>query len=726
MKKFLFSCLTLLSLSVHAQMAITTEAYDEELRRVNGVDYIPKIQDMYEILDIEVDAVLRDQVAEVSVSQTIHNPGKTDMEVQIMFPLPNDGVVQNFVLMIDGQEVPGELLPKDEARQIYEGIVNRKKDPALMEYVGYGLFKTSVFPIAVGQQRNISMRYTQLCNKQAEMIRFAYPFGTQRFSAKPLRKVSFTGRIVASKSIKNLYSPTDEISVKRDGDQMAEIRMEQTYVLPDHDFKLMFSLRDGEVGANLLSYKPDASQNGYFMLLASPSFTEGEKEATAKNMVFVLDRSGSMSGQKIDQSKKALEFVLQNLNKGDRFNIVIYDDRIESFANALVEYNEKNLQEALTFVRTITASGGTNIHDALERGLSYFTHTEMPNYMLFLTDGLPTAGNVDEKTIVSNTVARNTQKVRLFAFGVGDDVNARLLDRLSMDNGGKVEYVTPSESIEGAIASLYNAISEPVLTDIKIAIDGIKITHTYPSQLPDLFKGGQLVYTGQYRTPGSSIVSITGMVNGKNKRFEFPVEFVDHNQPSTHSYVEKIWAGKRVAHILSEIDQNGQNPELINELVTLSKKYGILTPYTSFLAREDVDFADASGMNEQAVDELQDLKVVSGAYANEQRTLKNKMAQSSVAMSKSDAFLSTEVEKDKVEVTSNVLNVGNKTFFKKDDIWVDGLLEEDEQEKVLKIQRFSQDYYKLAAGQSAEFNQYLSVEGNVLVKLNGKVYNIVP
>jgi Ca-activated chloride channel family protein len=725
MKRLIFLLAGFVSFSGIAQMAITSEKFDAEQRKINGEDYQPRVQDMYEVLELEVDAVLKDQVAEVSVKQLIQNPGKHDMEVQIMFPLPNDGVVQNFVMMVDGKEVPGQLLPKDEARAIYEGIVNRKKDPALMEYVGYGLFKTSVFPIAVGQQRIITMRYTQLCSKQEDLIRFAYPFGTQRFSAKPLRKVSFTGRILASKGIKNLYSPTDEIQVKRDGDRQAEIKMEQTYVTPDHDFKLMFSLKDGEVGANLLSYKADATSNGYYMLMASPSFADNNTLKVAKNIVFVLDRSGSMAGKKIEQSRKALEFVLGKLNKGDRFNIVIYDDRIESFAGELVDYNDKSYKDALLYVRGITSAGGTNIHDALQKGLSYFTHNESPNYMLFLTDGLPTAGDTQEKNIVSHTVTANKFGARVFAFGVGDDVNARLLDRLSMDCGGKVEYVTPNEDIETAVGGLYSAISEPVLTNIEIAVGGIRVSQTYPAKLPDLFRGGQLVWVGQYSEPGATTVTITGKVNGKTKKFDFPVEFTDHKSGSTHQYVEKIWASKRVAHILTEIDQNGSNKELIDELVNLSKKYGILTPYTSFLAREDVDFAQQDVIIQNTSDELDDLKEISGAYANQQREMKNKMAESNVAYEPmGGSGIAKPVDQKAIEM--NVLNVGQKTFYKKNNIWIDGSVSETEKSKAIVVNRFSTEYFNLAKGQSAEFNTYLSVEGNVLVKLNNRVYNIVP
>lgn len=704
-------------------MAVLSEQSYSDFRKGQTEQYRPKINEMYEVLDIHVDAVLKDQLAEITVTQTIQNPGNRSLEVQILFPLPNDGVVQSFMMMVDGQEVPGQLMPKDEARRIYEEIVNSRKDPALMEYVGYGLFKTSVFPIPVGAQRKLTIRYSQLCSKQSDLISFAYPFGTQRFSAKPLRTMSLNLRIIAGSDIKNIYSPTDDVSVKRDGNRNASVTMQQTNVLPDHDFKLMYSQANGDVGVSLLTYKPTIEDNGYFMLMASPSFSEPNAKPLPKNVVFVIDRSGSMSGKKIEQSRNALEFVLKNLREEDRFNIVIYDDRIESFSNEMLPCNKKNLDEAIKYVRMISAAGGTNIHDALSKGLSYFTHNETPNYLIFLTDGVPTSGTTNEQSIITNTEKVNTQKARLFCFGVGNDVNARLLDRLSQENGGRVEYVTPNQDVEAAVASLFNAISEPVLTDIEVAFNGIPVTQTYPTRLPDMFRGGQLVLTGQYRSSGKTTVTITGKVNGKARRFDFPVEFNSNKAPNTHQYVEKIWASKRVAHLITEIDKNGKNKELIDELVALSKQYGILTPYTSFLAREDVNFADASGMQKRASQNLDQLNDVSGESANTQRAQKNSMAESARSNAPAGAFASNA---DKESVNRNVLNVGQKTFFLKDNKWVDGTINDTDIKTAVKINRFSSEYFNLAKGETAEFNRYLTVEGNVLVKHNGKVYNIVP
>ena len=260
----------------------------------------------YEVREVAVDARVRDQVAEVQVSQTFHNPGSSDLEAEYLFPLPEDGAIQNFVLLVDGKEMPGRLLPKDEARRIYEEIVRTKRDPALLEYMGRGLFRTSVFPIPPGADRKVTMRYTQLCKRDRDVVEFAYPFATQKFTAKPIQKLALELRIRAGDDIKSIYSPAHDARIVREGDHEARVTLEQRDVVPSTDFRLLYTLAEGAVGATVLSYRPSEGDDGYFLLLASPEVKAADDPPRAKTVVFVLDRSGSMSGKKIEQARRAL------------------------------------------------------------------------------------------------------------------------------------------------------------------------------------------------------------------------------------------------------------------------------------------------------------------------------------------------------------------------------------------------------------------------------------
>ena len=710
------------SFETKAQMAITSADWD--LRNQHAVS----VQNSFEVKAIHVDAVINNQVADVNVSQTIKNPGNRSMEVEIFFPLPNEGIVQNFTLMIDGEEVPGNLLPKQEATAIYEGIVRRKRDPALMEYVGYGLFKTSVFPIAVGEERVITVNYSQVLNKQNNLVEFSYPLGTQKFSSNALNDVSVSVRLMNNKDIKSIFSPTNDIKINRIDKSKAEISMSEKNILPKQDFKLSFSIDDGEVGASLYSFKPEENKAGYFMLMASPGFEKADTQPTPKNLIFVLDKSGSMSGKKMQQSIAALNFLMENLNDGDYFNIITYNSRVDTYQKKLIKYNSSSQKEAKDYIFSITAGGGTNINDAVLEGLKFTENNDRrPNYILFLTVGRATSGITSESGIINSISENNKNNARIFTFGVGNDVNARLLDRISSDNGGTVEYVSPEEDIETAVGTLYANISNPVMTNIEIEISGTNIRETYPEKLPDIFEGGQLVWVGSYDKAGSKKVVITGDIGGTKKKFEYKLTFAKEGENIQNQYVEKIWASKRVSYLLTQIDQNGQEPELVEELVSLSKEFGILTPYTAFLAKEDVDLADHSTMIQKSSQQLDKLQQTSGSSANKQRAYKNNLALDSGGGKKNNQEnVVYEFHGDELvqSTTENMKVVGGKTFYKRNGEWIDGSLDKID-ENAITLTQFSDEFFELSKQNSAEMNSLMTFTENVVVEINGQVYNIV-
>ncbi len=725
MKKLILLSITVLfHLNFNAQMAITSSAFDKSAQKVPG--YNPdqlSVGNSYIVKKIEIDAQIKNQLAEVRVTQTIFNPGKRDLEVELFFPLPNDGVVQNFMMMVNGEEVPGELMKKEDAQQIYQSIVSRKKDPALMQYAGYGLFKTSVFPIAIGQEREISVTYTQLCKKKNNSIGFSYPLGTQKFSKKALEKVSFHANIQSNKEINNIYSPLYSVSVNQSTKNYAEINFEALNSLPENDFKFFYTLEDSDVGAAVLSYKPDKNEDGYFMLMASPSIELNTESVSKKNIVFVLDKSGSMGGKKIEQSKKALSFVMKNLNIGDQFNIITYDDRVQLYKNENQTYGQIEKNEALHYVSTISSGGGTNINDALTKAMKLFTNSSNPNYIIFLTDGLATSGEKNEMKIAQNVLNANANNARIFSFGVGNDVNARLLERLSSLNGGLTSYVKPYEDIENSVSELYNNISSPVMTDISIRFNNTDVRTTYPEKLPDLFSGSQLVWVGKYNRPGNSTLTITGKIEGKVKTFNYDIDFESEKDLGVNNYIEKIWASRRVGFLIDQIDLNGKQKEWVDELVTLSKKHGILTPYTAYLAKEEMFAVEQDFLIQESVQELEMLDVVVGEQANVLRTQKNKMARSPSIIADGYAeSISYDNEAGMSVEVNNIRKIGSKTFYLHKNLWVESTISEKEIVTAINIKKFSPEYFKISDSQSAKKNTYLSDKEEVVVRLNGVIY----
>jgi len=764
-----------------------------EAARAQGfiVDRRPAIQvgRSYEIREVSIDARVRDQVAEVQVAQTFFNPGSVQIESEFLFPLPEDGAVQNFVLLVDGRELPGRLLNKDEARRIYEEIVRTKRDPALLEYMGRGLYRTSVFPIPPGAFRKVTMRYTQLCRRDRDVIEFSYPLGTQKFTAKPVQRLTVNILLQSKNAIKSVYCPSDDARIDRVGDHEARISMERRDIVPSNDFRLVYSLSDGALGASVISYRPSSGDDGYFLLLASPEVKAADARPQPKTVLFVLDRSGSMAGTKIEQARKALKSVLNNLRDDDLFNIIVYDDRVESFKPELERYRSQSRAEAERFVDNIREGGSTNIDSALKTALGMVRDDSRPSYVLFLTDGLPTSGETQELKIADNCRHANSRRARVFCFGVGFDVNARLLDRLSGGNSGTSEYVKPDEDIEAHVGRFYAKMTSPVLADLRVELAGIDVNRTYPGDLPDLFEGGQIVWAGRYRQSGRTTLRITGKVGGERRSFEFPAELEDSDRGSAHEFVERIWATRRVGYLIDLIDMSGQNRELIDELVSLSTRYGILTPYTAFLADERVPLHAAMQNARQAGENLAALRSVSGGYAVAQRDLKqfymryekpeqagmagmgtgmgggtqfsgaygnmmgkqmaqNGQNQNPVAAARRPAAgyasrgeapaqqaapvlgapggLLMDQQGEAQNVQTKLRQVGSKTFYFKENRWIDSMVMPEEDAKAKLIRQFSDDFFNLARSQSAELNQYLTFTEPVTIKLAGTVYRIDP
>jgi Ca-activated chloride channel homolog len=566
---------------------------------------VPPPSVSYKIKELAVQARITDQVARVQVSQSFVNTGSVQMEVQFMFPLPYDGAIDKLTLLVDGKEFPGKLMAAKEARAVYEAIVRSNKDPALLEWLGSGMFQTSVFPVPPGQERKVTLNYNQLLRKDRGLTDFLFPLSTARYTSHAIEKIDFQVAIESGIDIKNVYSPTHTVDIKRPDARHAVVSYSRTNEVPANDFRLMFDVDKGQVGASVISYRPKADDDGFFLLLASPQVKAADAERPKKTVIFVVDRSGSMSGKKIEQAKSALKFVLNNLRDDDLFNIVAYDGNVESFRPELERYNDETRKAALGYVEGLYPGGGTNIHGALTSALGQLKDNSRPNYVLFLTDGLPTIGETNEGKIAAAAKDANKIRARILSFGVGYDVNSRLLDRISRDGFGLSEYVRPDEDIEAHVSTVYSNISAPVLTDVAVnfGLDGLKpedgppVNRVYPKGNFDLFEGQQLVVVGRYKKSGAAKVVIQGHVNGAEHKFDFGANLIEKSGDESYAFVEKLWAMRRIGEIIDQLDLAGKNDELVKELVELSTKHGILTPYTSFLADETMrPLADAGAV----------------------------------------------------------------------------------------------------------------------------------
>lgn len=715
----------------------------------------------YKVKSIDVNAKLNGQIAEVGVSQTFQNTGSRQMEVCFVFPLPYDGAIDQVTLMVDGKEFEGKLLPADEARQQYEEIVRANKDPALLEWLGTGMFRTSVFPVPAGATRTVTLHYTQMCRQSQGLTDFLLPLRTARYTTGALDSLKISVAIESNNPIKNIYAASHEVKIERNGQRHAVVKYESKNEIPSSDFRLFYDATTEGIGASVVSYHPDEDQPGYFLLLASPDIEASEQSSTAKTVVFVVDRSGSMSGEKLEQAKAAAKFVINNLREGDTFNIVAYDSSIENFRPELERFNEQTREQALGYIAGLYAGGSTNISGALDRTFGMLADSSRPTYVVFLTDGLPTTGQINEAKIVEAAASANHVRARLFTFGVGYDVNSRLLDRLVAANFGQSEYVRPDQDIEASVSSLYRRIAAPVLTDVALEFDvegastadGPLVTQTYPQGKFDLFAGDQAVVVGRYSKAGDAKVTLSGAVLGTERTYDFPADLVEHSADDTNAFIAKLWAMRRVGEIIDEIDLKGKNDELIDELVKLATRHGIITQYTSFLADENSARPNDMASNRQRSSELasESLAETEGRFAFGQRAAKSNFKsapqataqamgglgggrgalaptldadelgelQSSVARGNAVWY---DARRNRAEVATNILQAGRKTFFQQEGRWVDATVSPERLETAKHIERYSREYFDLVAKHGDHARQYLSINDPVVVELDGQVY----
>ena len=707
---------------------------------------------------------VRDQVAAVSIDQEFVNTGRGMIEVEYLFPVPPGAAIDSMTLVVNGKEFAARLLDADKARKIYEDIVRRKKDPALLEYAGFGLYKTRAFPLEPGKPCKILVTYKNICKKDRSLVEVWYPLNTEKFSAKPIESVRVVADIKSAADIGPVYSPTHTLKVERKGPRHVIATYEEAKVLPTSDIQVFYREDNRKVGATLLTHQGDMNKDGYFMMLASPNPRVAARAVVPKDVVIVFDHSGSMSGEKIIQAKDALAYILKNLNSADRFNVVAYNDGVEPFFSSLepAAPEKGKIARALDTLDRIEATGGTNIHDVLVTAVKLIPKDKArPGYVIFLTDGEPTIGNTNEKDILAHTKSANTAGARIFAFGVGYSPNVRLLDRLVNENNGRSDYVKPKEPIEAKVSSLYNKIKNPVMTALEVTLKGVRMRDMYPRSIGDLFDGDQLVVVGRYdaadvkklpaREAGvfHTMLVIKGIYQGKERAFEYPVTIRPGGKDLRYVFVEKIWAVRRVGFLLDEIQLHGKSKEVIDELIRLSKRYGIMTPYTSFLADETTVLSSGRDVRRRA-DRM--AKGLGGAVSGEVAQRAGKARQSlnraasvpessSAKMDKSGKVMdrvkmygnSTRdaYESEKLQYVKGVRNVGNYSLYRRGQVWIASNAShidlKKDADKITVIKRFSKEYFELTRLNTVFENQVMATQRDseeMLLQLRGKVYHV--
>jgi len=685
-----------------------------------------------------VEVTVTNQIATTRVDQVFVNDNPWAAEGTYIFPLPEGAAVSDFVMWVDGEAVSGEILEANEARAIYNEYVRNMQDPALLEYVDRRALKASVFPIPPGDERRIELEYSQILPVDNGLVHYSYPLSTEKYSSRPLEEVTIGIEVESRDPIKAVYSSSHKVFIEREDDFHALLGFEEFDVLPDRDFEFYYSISSEDVGLNLLSYK-EPGEDGFFLLLAAPNVEVEEGEVVAKDVILVLDVSGSMEGEKLGQAKDAAQYILNNLNLKDRFNVIAFSTGVTTFSDELEPASKS--KDGVEFVDRLESLGGTDINRALLTAMD-LADPSKPTTLIFLTDGLATQGVEDTPTILENVGDAAPENLRLFSFGVGDDVDTDLLDQLSLDHGGMTAYVRPGERIDEKVSALYRKISKPVLSNVEIDFGKIKADQIYPEDVPDLFAGSQLVLVGRYREGATTTITLSGKVNDQEESFAYQAEF---EEAGGDEFIPRLWATRAIGSYLREVRLRGEDPELVDAVVKLSIRYGIITPYTSFLIEEDGDDIFTEEGREaisKDVDEVVAKKAFEPSYgetAVEEAVFEAELAQTEAAPSMS-IFKSFRKGSDggagggttapgsieplnEVEPEEVIKNMGSKTFVLRNDTWIDTTFDQSKMAPV-KVGFLTDTYFDLILAYP-DLGDYFSLGEQVIVVYEGTAYEVV-
>ena len=706
------------------------------------------------VKSIKIDTKISSQVATTHVEQVFRNNTHFTLEGTYFFPIPETASIVEFAIWEGDKRLVGEVRTREEARRIYDEIVRRQRDPGLLEYAGKDLFQASIFPIPPNSDKKLEITYTQVARAEGGTVSYRYPLGTGRQMVE-IGSVSGRVEVESREPLRNVYSPTHNIDVKRANDRRSLVSFETASANQGQDFQLFYTISKEDFGLTLLTHR-EPGRDGYFLLMISPKDDWSDQEYSAKDVVFVVDTSGSMAEEgKMEKARSALLYGVRILRPQDRFNVISFAGEERLMEAGLIAADDKGRARGEAFVKGLKPVGGTNINGSLLASLAQFTedNRERPKIIVFMTDGLPTVGTTNVTQIVDNVRKASKPGVRLFTFGVGYDVNTALLDKLAAENGGLADYIEPKEDLEVKVGSFFTKVNYPVLTNLKLDMGGARTDLVYPRAIPDLFRGSQVTLIGRY-TGDANLESVRLTLSGQSGSSARTYHYDNLAFPlrsENNDYLPRLWATRRVGWLMEQVRSNGEQKELRDEIVDLGTRYGIVTPYTSYLA---IDGAEVSRNNFSIPPQQRGANF--GYLAG--RARKDATATAGVADANapppsatpvplnttppnapSTVTLSTgivavqeskrareqqEAAKLKEETrTDAVQRVGGKTFYLVDGVWTDSEFKAETKLPETAL-TFGSDEYFAVLKQHPKLASFFSLGERVVVVFEGRVYRV--
>ncbi|RIK79354.1 hypothetical protein DCC62_05675 [candidate division KSB1 bacterium] len=524
---------------------------------------------------VMVTADINNQVATTVTQQTFVNPWQQHVWLQYGFPTDINASVTQFRWKVGGVWRKAQITgaPQDSSGIIDPG---GDVDHFFLDYLGDAPFLFAFTDsLPADSTLIVELTYIELLDYRNGQVVYDYPLDLKAFAQRPLESFALDLHLRSERNLVGLSNPSHSAVASSFSDSVATLFFSQENLPANRNFVVNYQVSQTDLGVFLLSHKPQNAE-GFFIMLAEPDPNTSQEEIIDKVFTFIIDVSGSMSGQKIEQAKAAALFTVDHLNASDRFNVIKFNSTVTRFRSNPVLATDTEITAARNFITQIQATGGTDLQAALLSGLGQNMSDTTANIIIFITDGI---ASLDQQAVIN----ANTHNVRIFVFGIGSDVNQALLTQVAANNNGIAEFLGNDE-VNSRISAFYSKIRNPLLQNIRIDFTPAVTSEVYPLQLPDIYVGEQLVVLGRYAQPGPAQVTLLGAGAGTPVRYDYSVNFTADSL--ANRFLPRMWAKYKIDALLVLMAgvPHGSNQweEWKKEVIRLSLLYGILTPFTSF------------------------------------------------------------------------------------------------------------------------------------------------
>jgi Ca-activated chloride channel family protein len=604
--------------SAHAN----SEWVGDESGALIGLDDEGKPTQAFPLKHTDVSIQVSGPLARAQVTQQFENPYSDKIEAVYTFPLPQNAAVDDMTLTVGDRVVKGTIKKREEARAIYEAAKRRGNVAGLLDQERPNIFTQSVANILPGEQISITISYVQTLSYDGGVYSVVFPMvvGPRYIPGQPLAQepssqplgggwaydtdqvpdashvtppvlkpgarsghdLSLSVKIDAGVPIHHVQSTTHEIAVTNSKASQAEVHLQREATIPNKDFILTYAVAGEDIRDAVLTHRN--GKNGFFALLLQPPDRVKTDEVTPKELVFVLDTSGSMSGFPLEKAKETMRLAIDGLNPRDTFNLITFAGDTHILFPEPAQATSANVRKAQSFLESRRGGGGTEMMKAIRAALDPTDSQEHVRIVCFMTDGY--IGN--DMAIVGEI--QKHSKARVFAFGIGSSVNRFLLDKMAEHGRGEVEYVGLQDDGSPAARRFHERVQHPLLTDISVDWDDLDVSDVYPKRLPDLFSAKPLVLTGRYTTPGKGTIRLRGKVAGRSIVRKIDVEFPGFEL--NHDVLATLWARAKIADLMAQdyngIQQGNPKPDVRKAITQLGLDYRLMTQFTSFVAVEEL------------------------------------------------------------------------------------------------------------------------------------------